>query len=183
MSTLELLVAIAGLLLVAWLIVARALALRRRPRIAITAVWTATDPDEGGTMSTFQLLEMERGARKRIRITGLDRRRNSVPLEQEVLTSSNPALLTVEADPENADAFIVTALGAGEGTLELDSDARPGDGVVAFHDSRPFKIHLPDAVQAKWNEEDLPDVELPPEEPAVGDTGAGAGGEQTGGEQ
>lgn len=181
MCTPELLVAITGLVLVVWRLAVAAHALCRSH--AISAAWTATDPDEGGPMSTIATtLEMERGGRKRLRITGLDRRRNVVDLEALTLMASNPELVRIEeeTDPAFPDSFVVTAVAAGECELELLCDARPGGGTVELRASRHLVVRAPDAIDTKWNEEDLPDL-TPPAEGE--DQGGGAGEQQQPGDQ
>lgn len=189
MRPLELLAVLATAAFIVWRIAAYQRALARR-RDATTAVWTAHDPDEGGPMSTIaNTLEMERGARKRLTITGLDRRRNAVDLEALILSVVGAAVVRVdeETDPAFPDSFIVTALQDGECDLELLCDARPGEGSVQLQDRRHVIVRSPDAIATKWNEVDLedlppvveqPPVEQPPvTEPPVGSE-AGAG-EQT----
>lgn len=163
-----------------WLAVLACLLASIRP--AITAVWTAQDAEGGTPMSTFTHLEIESGARKRVRITGLDRRRNAVALEALLLTSTNTAALDVAPDPDEAGAFIVTARELGTGELLLECDARPGDGFKTLRDVRAFTVHAPDAIATKWNEEDLP--ELDPVDGEGEEQGAEGIGEEPGaGEQ
>ncbi|MDX2165724.1 MAG: hypothetical protein SF182_01615 [Deltaproteobacteria bacterium] len=133
-------------------------------------------------MSTITgTLEMERGQRKRITITGLDRRRQFVDLEALILSVAGAPVVRVEeeTDPAFPDSFIVTALDVGECDLQLECDARPGEGSVALADRRHVVVRSPDAIATKWNEVDLPDLE-----PVGGEAGTGeqTGGEQTGGD-